>query len=154
MDASNHQISAALITDKEVLDRNALSDLLGHTEAEIECVCADGAYDFEQCYRAIKQKEAVALIPPRSDAVVRGRSPFESRDENVRGIRKRGRKQWKKESGYHKRSLVETAFFRLKRLFTDKLRSRRADTQKVEARIRCLAMNKMTKLGMPQSYVV
>jgi hypothetical protein len=154
MDASDHQISAALITDKEVLDRHALPQLLGHTEAEIEYVCADGAYDFEQCYRAIKQKEAVALIPPRSDAVVRAKSPFEQRDENVRGIKKRGRKRWKRQSGYHQRSLVETAFFRLKTLFTEKLRSRRADTQKAEAIIRCLAMNKMTKLGMPQSYVV
>ena len=75
MDASTHQISAALITDNDLLDRNALPELLEHTEAEIEYVCADGAYDFEQCYRAIKQKEAVGLIPPRSDAVVRGKIP-------------------------------------------------------------------------------
>jgi transposase len=131
-----------------------LPALLQQTGAEVGVVCADGAYDFEQCYRAIKQRGAVALIPPRRDAVVRGKSPFEQRDENLRGIRKRGRKQWKERSGYHRRSLVECAFFRLKTLFSDRLRSRREDTQTTEAVVRCAVMNRMTKLGMPHSYVV
>ena len=154
MDASTHQVTAALSTDKDLLDRNALAELLGQTAGEVERVCADGAYDFEQCYRAIKQREAVALIPPRSDAVIRGKSPFEQRDENVRGIHKLGRKQWKKKSTYHRRSLVECAFFRLKTLFSDKLRSRTQERQKIEATIRCLALNRMTKLGMPESYAI
>jgi hypothetical protein len=65
-----------------------------------------------------------------------------------------GRKQWKLKSGYHKRSLVKTAFFRLKTIFSDKLKSRTEERQKTEASLRCLALNKMTKLGMPQSYAV
>lgn len=154
MDARTQQITSALITDKELLDRNALPKLLAETPAEIEAICADGAYDFEQCYRAIRNCGATPLIPPRSDAVVRGRNPFESRDENVGDIRKLGRKQWKLKSGYHKRSLVECAFFRLKSLFSERLRSRRTETQKVEAEIRCLALNQMTQLGMPQNYPV
>ena len=154
VDASSHQITAALITDKDTLDRHALAGLLEQTEAEVEFVCGDGAYDFEQCYRAIKQRAARALIPPRSDAVVRGKSPFEQRDENVRGIRKLGRKRWKQKSTYHRRSLVETAFFRLKAIFSDRLRSQRSDTQTAEALVRCLAINRMSKLGMPQSYPV
>jgi transposase len=154
MDAESHQVTAALITDKELLDRNALASLLDQTASEVERVCADGAYDFEQCYRAIRNREAIALIPPREDAVVRGKSPFEQRDLNVRAIRRKGRKQWKRESTYHRRSLVETAFFRLKTIFSDKLRSRTEERQKVEAKIRCLALNRMTKLGMPKSVAV
>lgn len=154
MDASTHRLTAALITEKELLDRHLLAGLLKETEAEVERVCADGAYDFEQCYRAIRQKGAVALIPPRSDAVVRGKSPFEQRDLNVGLIKSQGRKQWKKQSTYHRRSLVESAFFRLKTIFSDRLRSRRMDTQKTEARVRCLAMNRMTSVGMPQSYAI
>jgi IS5 family transposase len=154
MDASTHQLTSALITDKELLDRNALPELLEQCEAEIEFVCADGAYDFEQCYRAIRNREARPLIPPRSDAVVRGKSPFEQRDENLRQIRWKGRKGWKRESTYHQRSLVETAFFRLKTIFSDRLRSRTMRTQVAEANLRCLAMNRMTKLGMPQSYPI
>ncbi len=154
MDASTHQFTSALITDKDELDRHLLPQLLAQTTARIKYVCADGAYDFEQCYRAIKGCQAVPLIPPRSDAVVRGKSPFEARDENVREIRKRGRKRWKKESGYHRRSLVECAFLRLKTIFSDKLRSRTEERQQTEAKLRCLALNRMTKLGMPQSYVI
>lgn len=154
MDAETHHVTAALLTEKDALDRNTLPALLKQTEAEIRAVCADGAYDFEQCYRAIKEREAVALIPPRQNAVIRGKSPFEARDENVRGIIKRGRKQWKQQSGYHQRSLVECAFFRVKTLFSDRLRSRREDTQITEARIRCVAMNRMTSLAMPQSYAL
>jgi hypothetical protein len=154
MDAETHQLTAASLTDKDILDRHALAGLLEQTAAEVERVCADGAYDFEQCYRAIKKRQAVALIPPREDAVVRGKSPFESRDENVRAIKSQGRKQWKQESTYHRRSLVETAFFRLKTIFSDRLRSRRTDTQTTEARTRCLAMNRMTSLGMPESYAI
>jgi transposase len=154
VDAESHQITASLITDKDSLDRNALAALLEQTTSEIEHVCADGAYDFEQCYRAIKKHEAIALIPPRSDAIIRGKTPFEQRDENLRGIRKKGRKQWKRKSGYHKRSLVECAFFRLKTIFSDKLRSRTMERQKIEADLRCLALNRMTKFGMPQSYAL
>lgn len=104
MDASTHHVTAALLTDKDALDRNSLPTLLRQTEAEVERVCGDGAYDFEQCYRAIKERKAGALIPPRSDAVVRGKSPFEARDENLREIKRRGRKGWKNRSGYHQRS--------------------------------------------------
>jgi hypothetical protein len=154
MDAERHQLTAASVTDKDLLDRNAIARLLEQTEAQVARVCADGAYDFEQCYRAIKKKEAIALIPPREDAVVRGKSPFEQRDENVRAITSKGRKAWKQESGYHRRSLVECAFFRLKTLFSDRLRSRRTERQTTEAMVRCAAMNRMTSLGMPQSYAI
>ena len=41
---------------------------------------------------------------------------------------------------------------RLKRLFSDRLSSRREDTQSTEALIRCTALNRMTQLGMPDSY--
>lgn len=154
MDASTHQLTAALVTAKEALERNALHDLLARTAAEVERVCGDGAYDFEQCYRAIKERGAAALIPPREGAVIRAKSPFEQRDEDLRAIRSKGRKEWKAESTYHRRSLVETAFCRLKMIFSDRLRSRRPDTQTAEALTRCLALNRMTSLGMPVSYAV
>lgn len=154
MNAATHHVTAALLTDKDALDRNTLPALLKQTTAVVEAVCADGAYDFEQCYRAIKQHGATALITPRRDAVIRGKSPFEGRDENLRGISRHGRKQWKKRSGYHQRSLVECAFFRLKTVFSDRLRARRAETQEAETKLRCVALNRMTSLGMPQSCAV
>ena len=39
------------------------------------------------------------------------------RDEAIRGMRRLGRAGWKRESGYHRRSLVETSMSRLKQAF-------------------------------------
>jgi transposase len=64
------------------------------------------------------------------------------------------RKIWKKLIGYHKRSLVETTFSRIKRILGPYLRARSMDNQKVGCQIKCLVMNKMTSLGMPQSEVI
>ncbi|HEX7173690.1 MAG TPA: IS5 family transposase, partial [Pyrinomonadaceae bacterium] len=65
-----------------------------------------------------------------------------------------GRDNWKKEAGYHRRSLAETAMMRLKTIFSDRLRAREWRRQVTELRVRCVAMNRMTSLGMPQSYAV
>jgi ribosomal protein L10 len=106
MDAETHQLTASSITDKDLLDRNAMAGLLEQTEAKVARVYADGAYDFEQCYRAIKQKQAIALIPPREDAVVQGKSPFEARDENVC----EGLKAWAEKNG-RKRAPITNALW-------------------------------------------
>jgi hypothetical protein len=65
-----------------------------------------------------------------------------------------GRKQWKEESGYHRRSLAETAISRYKRLLGEKLWARDLPRQAREAFIGCVALNRMTKLGMPNSYAL
>jgi hypothetical protein len=43
---------------------------------------------------------------------------------------------------------------RFKTIFGNKLNSRLLENQSVEALIRCCALNKMTALGMPESYEV
>lgn len=55
--------------------------------------------------------------------------------------------------GYHRRSLVETAMFRLKRL-EDQLMARRFDCQVAEVHIRVAVLNKWTFLGMPVTVAV
>jgi len=61
---------------------------------------------------------AKAVIPPRRGAKVwqHGNSKAQrlACDENLRRIRTVGRAKWKRASGYHRRSLAETAMFRLK----------------------------------------
>ena len=52
------------------------------------------------------------------------------------------------------RSLAETAMFRLKTIFGGELSARLLETQTTQALIRCWALNKMTHLGMPDSYQV
>jgi hypothetical protein len=43
---------------------------------------------------------------------------------------------------------------RTKTLFSDRLKSREWKRQETELRVRCAGMNRMTSLGMPQSYAV
>ncbi len=76
------------------------------------------------------------------------------RDQTLRRIRRVGRKRWKQESGYHRRSLAETAVFRFKIIFGNRLSARTMPRQITEARIKCAALNRMTHLGMPDSYRV
>ena len=57
------------------------------------------------------------------------------------------RTQSKREIGYHRRSLVETAFFRLKTLFGHGVTSRTLDGQHAELMIRCTVLNCMTQFG-------
>lgn len=152
MDASTHQIITALVTHKDVVDGRRLPRQLRQVEAPVERVYADGAYDTRLCYKAIHQKGARAIIPPRKGSTLWKDSYLKDRNKNLRKMRKYGSKGWKKESGYHTRSLVETTFFRLKTIFSDKLRSRRDETQVTEVMIRCAALNRMSELGLPDSY--
>ena len=63
---------------------------------------ADGAYDTNNCYEQITQRQARAVIPPRKNARIQQRGnckgPPLPRDENLRAIRKMGRTKWKRES--------------------------------------------------------
>lgn len=155
VDAESGQITAAILTTNDVVDNTPLPALLDQTHLPFQFVAADGAYDCENCYHDIKNKGATALIPPRSTATINGKNPsLSQRDDNLKQIQALGRDEWKNQSTYHQRSLSETAMFRLKTIFSDKLRSRSFDNQVTEALIRCQALNKMSALGMPDSFPV
>ena len=76
------------------------------------------------------------------------------RDEHIRRIRRVGRKRWKEEVGYHERSLVETEVFRFEEIFGPSLSARDDAGRETEVRIKVAALNRMTELGMPDSYLV
>ena len=50
----------------------------------------------------------------------------------VWAIQQHGRKEWKQQSGYHRRSLVENGFYRYKQLLGDRLSSRQLPNQCAE----------------------
>jgi len=154
------EIVTVMLTENSVSDDATVKEMLEKIEETLLSCAGDGAYDKRKVYEALNEHSpnAEVLIPPRKNAHIwqHGNSKEErhKRDENLRYIRKHGRKAWKEESGYHIRSLAETIMFRLKTIFGDKLSARLLDTQTTQALIRCLALNKMTHLGMPESYQV
>jgi hypothetical protein len=82
------------------------------------------------------------------------KAPPLDRDRHVRRMREVGRKRWKEEVGYHERSLVEAEIFRFKDIFGPSLAARTDATRETEVRIKVAALNRMTRLGMPDSYLV
>jgi len=159
-DPENGEIQAVLLTENNISDDAVVKDLLEQSEQTLLACAADGAYDKRKVYDALNKHspDVEILIPPRKNARIwqHGNSKAErlKRDENLRYIRKHGRQQWKNDSDYHMRSLAETAMFRLKTIFGNELSARLLETQSTQALIRCLALNKMTHLGMPESYQV
>ena len=69
-------------------------------------------------------------------------------------VKEIGRRQWKKESGYHRQTRVENTFFRYKATIGDRLRACRPESQTAEALIACNVLNRMTGLGMPESFAI
>jgi transposase len=156
VDEATGEIVAAVASEAGVSDDDALPDLLVQVEGEISQVSADGAYDKRRCYDALAARGARAIIPPRRDAKIwqHGNcagAPWQ-RDENLRAIRQKGRRRWKQDAGYHRRSLAETTFCRLKTLFGPTLRARAFSQQATELFLKVAALNRMTHLGMPESY--
>jgi hypothetical protein len=92
-------------------------------------------------------------VPPFKTAQAGGRG-YRARDRTVSRIRKVGRREWKKESGYHRQARAENTFMRYKRILGDRLHARDGDEQIVEARLACSILNRMTELGMPVSCAV
>src|SRR4051794_31905595 len=155
VDPKTHEIQAAMVTDPGVTDAETVPALLDQVDDPIECAAADGAYDRQEVYDALGRRSARAVVPPRRDAKIKRHGntsgPRLDRDENLRRIRQIGRPAWKVESGYHERSLAETAMFRMKMIFGDGVASRSPARQATEAGVRCRALNIMTHQGMPQS---
>ncbi len=113
---------------------------------KIDQVSGDGGYDYKSCYDVIAGSEAKAVIPPRKSAIFHNNGFMDTRDDNLRRIQEIGREAWKRESGYHRRSLSETDIYRLKRIFGGSLSSQKLDSQNIEVHLRCKSMNLMIGL--------
>ena len=160
-DENTGDILLGEVTGNHKADCEMLAPLLDQLpkEQSVDQVSADGAYDKRICYEALRHRGISKIaIPPRHNAKIwrHGNTQGERlvRDENLRRIREVGRKQWKIEADYHRRSLSETAMFRIKTIFGDRVSARTFENQRTQLLIRCRALNLMTTLGMPDSYVV
>ncbi len=156
VDEATHELVVAVVSTNSFKDSQLLPDLLEQVEEQISQVSADGAYDSRDCYDLIREREARAAIPPQKRAKIwqHGNTKAERhiRDENLRAIRQKGRREWKRESNYHRRSLAETSVFRVKMIFGERVSARSFDGQAAQLLVRCAALNRMTHLGMPASY--
>jgi IS5 family transposase len=149
-------IVAQVLTDAHADDAATVPALLDQCVGKLAAFVADGAYDSRPVYDAAMARGAAVVVPPRSDAAVAGLNvtPCADRDRTVARAREVGRREWMKESGYHRQGAVENAFFRYKRIIGDRLRARHPKAQETEAITACNILNAMTALGKSESYAI
>lgn len=157
IDAETLQIRAVQLTTNNVSDSQVLGDLLDQIpkNERIDSVYTDGAYDTKHCREVISDRQAHAVIPPRKNA-----KPWKNtkpcsleRNELLRIVKHLGRTIWKKWSGYHRRSLVESKMHCIK-LLGEKLSARNFQSQVNEIHARVAVLNRFTELGRPHTQVV
>jgi IS5 family transposase len=152
VDAETLEIRAIEVTGAGVGDAPMLPELLEQIadDQPIGKVSADGAYDTRACHEAVAARGAIAVIPTRHN----GRPWKEdtpgarARNDILRTTRHLGRAIWRRWSGYHRRSLVETKMHCFK-LLGERVRSRDFGRQVAELQIRAAILNRFTALGTP-----
>ena len=123
-DSQTMQITACELTKNDVHDGTILPNLL---EDNVKDVYADGAYDWKELHKDVENNGGKLIAPPRKDAVIsvpeNEAGILTTRDKYVVDIEEKTLAEWKKEIGYHVRSLSETQFFRWKTIFSHRLQS-------------------------------
>lgn len=108
--------------------------------------------DTRKCHAAIAARDAHAVIPARRN----GRPWKEdspgaaARNEALRAIKRLGPAIWKKWSGYHRRSLVETKMHCFK-LLCQRVMARTFDRQITELKVRAAILNRFSQIGTPNT---
>ena len=152
IDEKTLEVRAVEVTTSNVGDAPMLPELLSQipSDQEIGSVTGDGAYDTRKCHDAIAARGAHAIIPPRKNA-----KPWKpttpgaiARNEAVNASRYLGRALWRRWSGYHRRSRVETKMHCVK-LLGQSLMATDFDRQVAEIQVRIAVLNRYTALGIP-----
>ena len=160
VEANTGQIVASDLTARRTHDCTQVPALLEQIDVHIASVSADGAYDTKSVYEAaqakVERRAVRVLIPPGRNARLSSRpsAALRERSRNIRSIRRLGRREWHKRSGYSQRAMAENAIYQYMTIIGRGMRSRTIEGQRVEVQLGCRILNMMTRLGMPDSYRV
>jgi hypothetical protein len=150
IDPKSQEVIGLEVTENTIGDAPMLPKLIEKAPKSVSRVTADGAYDKFKCRKLLREKGILGIIPPPTNARMREGDEFIDRNDALKiigyfggdGV---GRSIWKKLIGYHQRSLVETAFSSLKRLFGDRLQGKIMKTQVLELNLRCWVLNQIRR---------
>ena len=154
IDADSNQVIAETLSDQNTSDLSQVPDLLDMIDRPIACFMADGAYDSDQTYQALRSHSpgVSIIIPPRiRDLQEASYGPPDQRDWHSRTNAQRGRMAWQNLTEYGKRARVENAIGNYKSTNGPKLRSRKFTNQKTEVKLGCGVRNRMLQTPRPKS---
>ena len=148
-----HYIHGSVLTDRFASDEGAVDELIEQVNVDASHVSLYGAYDSKHVYTSLQNKfvNAKIVIPPDKDAMIDEKN-HSIRNQHLQEIEEHGRMHWQKANEYGRRNVGELSIQRRKRILGNQLHAREFSRQKVEAMIGSGILNKMTSLGMPQSY--
>jgi hypothetical protein len=142
VDKKTGLIHAQVLTEngKGAGDAQQVKDMLEQVKSPIDKFSGDGAYDTYEIWELLKGLGIEGIIPPQENAIY-WVDEFDKlldldRNKILEKIDEIGRKEWKKASNYHRRSLSETAMYRFKIIFGPTLYSRIFEKQKIETTIK------------------
>lgn len=155
IDPETQEIVAETLTENSIADATEVPALLAQVKTRIDEFRGDGGYDKWLVYQALAAHDITPIIPPQKNAKIKrhgnAAGPTLPRDAAIRAIRNAGRNEWKRQVGYHQRSLAETAMHRMKTTFGGELKNRNLENQRTEARLRCKILNQQNQIGLPDS---
>lgn len=165
IDEKTSQILAQRLTDKDTDDASQLPDLVQQVQQrgiKVSKTGADGSYDTFDTYEYLIKAQIEPIIPPRVNAAwwvdqhdelldhPRNRA-LEQIDQGGLNV---SRKQWKQDSGYHRRSKAENAFFRWKTIHGPGMYARKMDNQSTEAALKVAVLNRFIQIAPPRAVKV
>ena len=160
VDEKTGRILAHRLTDKDVDDACQLPALVGEVQQKgfrVNKVGTDGSYDTFDTYQSLLKAQIEPIIPPRINAawwvdqqdVLLDHPRNRALEQIDQGGLNVSRKQWKKQSGYHRRSKAENAFFRWKIIHGPGMYARKMDNQSTEAAVKVAVLNRFSQIAAP-----
>lgn len=160
VDEKTGQILSQRLTDKETDDASQLADLVAEGQkmvARVSKVGADGSYDTFDTYQYLIKAQIEPIIPPRMNAawwvdqhdVLLDHPRNRALEQIDQGGLNVNRKQWKKDSSYHRRSKAENAFFRWKTIHGPGMYARNINNQQTEAAVKVAVLNRFIQIASP-----
>jgi hypothetical protein len=166
MDLKSGQILDVMVTHSNLNDCEVVSEMLdnlGELKDRIETIIGDGAYDTYEVYEKAHEINVKVIVPPditsKAQDELSNRRAYKDylrdRDKTIKFIRQyddfeTGRKEWKKISGYHERSKIESTMYRFKKTHGFSLIHKKDDGIINEIKIKANILNRMLALGRAQ----
>ncbi len=154
----SHEIITHELTDDDTSDAAMIGDLVAHSDGTIRSVIANGAYDGAPVTQAIRaarppNSPQKVVIPPGTSSIPAIGEPHggTERERHAAEIAAHGRMAWQRRHGYGKRSLVETAISRIKRINGGRLTSKAFGSQQNEVALHVKIANRNMVIARPVS---
>ncbi len=133
------EVRAIIMSSSKAHDAFYGEQLLLQEKTHVHTFSGDGAYDSMSLYMLLEARSVQRVfIPPRKNTN-RTKEHHPLKQQNLL----LSRETWKKESGYHIRSLVETHMWRHKQILSPYLDFRTEASQRTEILIKTNILNKM-----------